>query len=118
MFVNRFALIRTVEFDVEVGEDRFALRIELFVSESNPHTFRARAWRTEVYRIQSTFPQEALTGEPKHQPSDEVILIDWSSNIRGEYSTYEAESAAAALEIVIEDIHGTVDRAVGHMTTE
>jgi hypothetical protein len=75
------ALVQIVEFDVVLGDDSFALRVELFQDKTRRRTFRANIWRNELYRIQSTFPQKPSTGQPEHQPSDEVILIDWSTNV-------------------------------------
>src|SRR5260370_7609984 len=83
-----YALVKTVEFDVVLGDDSFALRVELFQDKTRRQTFRANIWRNELYRIQSTFPQNPSTGRPEHQPSDEVILIDWSSNLRGNSSSF------------------------------
>jgi hypothetical protein len=51
------------------------LRLEILEKVTQPGLFRARVWRIESYRLQSTFPQE--NGEPSHAPSDELILKDF-----------------------------------------
>jgi len=108
-----YALVKTVEFDVVLGDDSFALRVELFQDKTRRQTFRANIWRNELYRIQSTFPQNPSTGRPEHQPSDEVVLIDWSSNLRGNYSVFKAASSAAALNMVLKAIRAALDHAAG-----
>jgi len=75
--------------------------------------FRANIWRDESFRIQSTFPQNPSTGRPAHDPSDEGVLIDWSTNLPANYSTFEAASPTAALNLVIKAIQSTLDRATG-----
>jgi len=104
-----YALVKTVEFDVVLGDDSFALRVELFQDKTRRRTFRANIWRSEFYRIQSTFPQNPSTGLPEHQPSDEVVLIDWSANVRGNYSVFKAASSTAALNMVLKVIRAALD---------
>ena len=108
-----YALVKTVEFDVDLDDDSFALRVELFQDKTRRRTFRAKIWRNEFYRIQSTFPQLPSTGQPEHQPSDEVILIDWSTNVRGNYSIFKAPSSAAALNMVLKAIRAALDHTTG-----
>ncbi len=108
-----YTLVKTVQFDVVLGDDAFALRVELFQDISNKRMFHADIWRNEFYRIQSTFPQNPATGRPQDHPSDEVILIDWSTNVSGDYSLFEATTAKVALNIVLGDIRSTLDRATG-----
>jgi len=104
-----YELVKTVEFDVVLGDDSFALRVELFEDKTRRRTFRANIWRNEFYRIQSTFPQNASTAQPEHQPSDEVILIDWSTNLRGNFSVFKATSSTAALNLVLKAIRAALD---------
>ncbi len=98
-----YELVKVVESDVEIGDDRFPLRVELFQNTNDAHRFRARIWRTEMYRIQSTFPQDELTHEPVDRPSDETILVDHSLYLGRSYSEFEAESQEAALQLILKD---------------
>jgi hypothetical protein len=68
------------------GYDDLRFRIELIVDVVKPDNVRARIWRKEFYRLQPTFPQEKL--QPKHEPCDELILIE-------ETSILDAEAVAA-----------------------
>jgi len=68
--------VRTLELLVPLTDDDVAtLRLEILEEATQPGAFRARFWRIESYRLQSTFPQE--NGEPSHPPSDELILKDF-----------------------------------------
>ena len=104
--MNRlFRLIATYEFTIDVGEEsvpsgveddhEVPVRLELFrdVGEANMH--RARIWRLQHYRLQSTFPQKG--GGPKDDPSDERILVEEQSWTGGELDAFTAESDEAAL---------------------
>jgi len=108
-----FTLQRTVELDVTEGDDAFTLRVELFQDPSDQTRFRVHIWRTEFYRIQSTFPQDPETGGPAHKASDEVLLIDWSTNLAGDYSHFKAENVEAAIDAVLSDVRRTLNRATG-----
>ena len=99
-----FTLIKTVAFDVQIADvDTFTLRLELFQDDEDDRRFKVGMWRTEFFRIQSTFPQAASTGGPEHDPSDEVVLVDWSHNLAGQYSDFKAANPDAALNTVLED---------------
>jgi hypothetical protein len=98
-----YELIKTVEFDVTLGDDGFTVRIELFRSTTNVNHFRAHIWRSEFFRIQSTFPQDGKTHQPADQPSDELIFTDYSSQFKGRYSDFQAESEDVALQVIFDD---------------
>jgi len=72
-----FRVVTAIELMLPLPEDEIELRIELLESFSQPGQFRARLWRLEFYRLQSTFPQNQ--GQPSHEPSDEVILKEFES---------------------------------------
>src|SRR5260370_7469854 len=83
-----YALVKTVEFDVVLGDDSFALRVELFQDKTRSQTFRANIWRNELYRIQSTFPQNPSTGRPEHPPPDQPLPSASSPNLPANYTSY------------------------------
>ena len=108
-----YELIKTMEVDLELGNDSFSLRIELFQSTSSSGWFRARLWRTEFYRLQSTFPQDTNSGQPAHHPSDEIIQIYWSPYPSQDYQYFQAEDPPAALQRVLDDVRRFVERVAG-----
>jgi hypothetical protein len=115
-----FELAKVVEFDIEIIDDSFGIRIELFQAVSDANRFRARLWRDEFFRVQPTFPQDENTGEPAHEPSDEAIFVDSDMWLSGKCNDFRAETAENALQSVLDDfknflVHtiGEDDQAVG-----
>ena len=99
-----FELAKIIEFDVEVAEDHFSLRLELFQDISDAQRFRARIWRLELYRIQSTFPQNETDGQPSDHPSDESIFVDTGSWLSQRYEDFQAETPDRAIQIILNDL--------------
>jgi hypothetical protein len=108
-----FELIKTIDFDVALGTDGFNLRIELLRAISAPNHFRAHIWRSEFYRIQSTFPQNYETHDPADPPSDELIFIDYSTQLGGDYSDFQADDETVALQMVLDDCQRFLKRIMG-----
>lgn len=110
---HMYEVIKVVEFDMDLDFDSFSLRIELLQSATAPDWFRVHVWRTELYRLQSTFPQDKQSGQPLHEPSDENILVDWSSCLSQDYKHFQANNPEAALELVLDDIQRFLVRVTG-----
>jgi hypothetical protein len=113
-----FEMIKTYELDIDVGspvgnEERFSLRIELFRSTSDKRVFRYKTWRTELFRIQSTFPQNEFGGH-KHDPSDEMIWVEFSLPHFGSCEELIADNPEEALKKII----GNFSKALEHITSE
>lgn len=108
-----YELVKTIEFDVALDEDSFNLRIELFRATSSQNHFRAHIRRSEFYRIQSTFPQDHETHKPVDPPSDELIFIDYSSQLNGDYSDFQADDEATALQLILDDCQRFLQRIAG-----
>jgi hypothetical protein len=108
-----YELIKTVEFDVSIGDDAFILRVELFRVASDHNYFRAHIWRREFFYIQSAFPQDDKTHEPIDPPSTENILVDYSYQLSGKYSHFQAESPAAALQVILDDFKRWLEHIQG-----
>ena len=95
-----FILVETYEFQVEIGEDEWPTRVELFEAINKPNTYRARIWQTEFFRIQPTFSHDDKS-DPKHEPSDEEIQIDQNSLLAGDFSQFTAKNREDALNKVV-----------------
>jgi hypothetical protein len=96
-----FELIRTVELDLTLDDETWPTRIEIFRDTERSDFFRCRVWQLELFRIQSTGPQER--GHPAHQPSDHLLMVEWNGPHVGLYKDFVAESAEAALSKVMAD---------------
>ena len=94
-----FDVVSVSEADVEMGDESFRLRFEITRSRKDRRRYRAHLLRAELYRIQPTSPQSK--GQPRHQPSDELIWVDWTSILRGYDTPYRARSPAEAEQRVL-----------------
>jgi hypothetical protein len=98
-----YELEKIIEFDIELSDVRNTLRIELFRNLSEPRHFRAHIWGSEFFRIQSSFPRDRVTDQPAHEPSDEIVLVDYSHYLSGDYRDFEAESLESAAAMILDD---------------
>jgi hypothetical protein len=109
--LDAYQLERTIELDINYGveDENISIRIEILRNLKKDGFYRSRVIRSELYRIQSTFPQQ--DGNPKHQPSDELIWVDdnflWSYDDDILASSYDS-----ALKIVLEAIHDKVQQSL------
>lgn len=102
-FRHTYELVKVLEIDVDIGNEQFSLRLELLQCTLESNCFRAHISRPEFCRIQSTFPQNQ-EGQPVHQPSDEVIFVNWSYYLSRDYTRFEALSPDDAIQLVLNDI--------------
>jgi hypothetical protein len=100
--LDLYDLVRVSEFALGVGEESFRVRLELARSRSSRRTFRASVRRAELYRIQSAFPLK--DGRPAHEPSDEIVLVDWSGILRRFREPFSAPSVAEAERLVLDEV--------------
>ncbi len=108
-----FGLVTLVEFDVQIYDDAFSLRVELFRSLKEPGLFRARLWRDEHFRIQSEFPFDQRSRRPADEPSSELILVNWETNLLRTKPMFKAKNVDEALELVLMDIGKFLEHASG-----
>lgn len=92
-----FELLRTVEFDVAIGEAATAIRVELFQAMDDATRFRARVWQREELPLAA----EADEGEARDLPE---VLAERAVDLGEEYLDFEAEDSDAALQVVLEDL--------------
>lgn len=96
-----FELVRTVEVDLTLDDETWPTRFEIFRDTERSDFYRCRVWQLELFRIQSSFPQEGAN--PAHQPSDHLLMVEWNGPHVGLYEDFVAESAEAALSKVMAD---------------
>ena len=101
--LDLYDLVRVSEFDLGLGEESFRVRLELARSRSSRGTFRASVRRAEMYRIQSTH----------HEPSDEMVLVDWSGILRQFREPFSAPSVAAAERLVLGEVEAWLSHSRG-----
>lgn len=110
-----YELVRSVEMDLQLGEDSLTFRIELLRNPERADRFRCHVWELEMFRLKPTFPQDG-DNEPAHV-SDDVLMVDRGiprSQIAYPREDIVAPDIDAALEIVLHDLKSFLD----HATTE
>lgn len=96
--VRGFELVRTLELDLDLGDDAFAVRVELLSDLATPTRFRARLWRLERHHLQPSFPSK--DGRPTGPTTDEIILREWSPP-DVDLAAFEAPDPTAAVNHVL-----------------
>lgn len=88
-------VVRTLELDPISfpSGDSLSFRIEIQRRLAEPHDFRVRVWRTELFQLTPTFP----SGAAPHESTENVLVNDDSYS--GEISGSSADEVlASALE--------------------
>jgi hypothetical protein len=107
-----FELKRTIEFDFQLGDDYFPMRVEVFQDIANPNQFRCRIWKLEFYRLQPSFPQDN-DGEPSDFSADEQVWFDWGHNLSNDYQLFTAKDSDDALAKILADVKQFLIRVTG-----
>ncbi len=106
-----FELVRTVEVDLELGEELIPQRIELLRAVDDPTRFRCRIWELEYFRLRPTFPQDEA-GEPEHE-SDDELLVERAHQLKRNYLDFTAPDEEAALQRVWGDLLERLEHWIG-----
>jgi hypothetical protein len=102
-----YELAKICELDIQLGEDSYTLRIELFRNTEKECHFRCHAWELEMFRLAPSFPVDE-SNEPAHA-CDDVVMVDRGiprSSIRYPVEDIVAPNVDAAFEIVLGDLKG------------
>ena len=92
-------ITKVVEFDLQLGDESWPIRIEVLSNTESRRHFRCRIWQGEFFRIQSTFPT-GDDGLPRDHPSDELVWVRFNGPKLGDYDNFTADDANAALATV------------------
>jgi hypothetical protein len=110
-----FELVKTVEVDLEFGDEMWPTRFEILRDTERQDLFRCRVWQLELFRIQSTFPQSG--DRPAHEPSDHGLIVEWEGPHVGHYDDFVAADADVALRKVMEDFRKFLEHTTGEKAT-
>ena len=108
-----FDLVRTLEVDLEIEDDAWPVRIELYRDQEDDTHFRARVWLLETFRIQPTFPQSDQ-GLPQEDAGDEDVLVEWSYNLGEDFNSFAAESDDEAVKMIVSALEDFAAQAEGN----
>lgn len=102
-----YELVKVLEFDVDLGDDIFSLRLEVFRSLEDNCRFRAHLWTRRIFRIEFT----NLQGDrPSYYPLEEEIIVNFSHYLTNNYDDFRADSLEAAIELIIDDLKRFLDK--------
>lgn len=104
-----FVLVRTLELDVELGDEPMVLRVEIFEARHRKQLYRARLWRRDLYRMTPSFPRDE-TDEPTER-TDDTVFVEWPELLEGDYDEIIAPNAEAAEERVVDDLRRSLAAA-------
>lgn len=111
-----FELVKTVEVDLQFGDEMWPMRFEILRDTERKDHFRCRIWQLEFFTIQSTFPQSG--GRPAHEPSDHRLIVEWDGGTHiGHYDDFVATDAEAALSNVIQDFRKFLEHTTREKAT-
>ena len=92
-----YELVRTIEFDMEMGDKFLPTRVEVFRDTQRKRHFRCHMWELEYYHVESTFSRDRRGNEPG-APSDEPILVERTWELSSKFLDFQAPNAEAALK--------------------
>ena|SRR2546426_1006954 len=92
-----YELVRTIEFDMEMGDKFLPTRVEVFRDTQRKRHFRCHMWELEYYHVESTFSRDPKSKLPS-APSDEPILVERTWELSSKFLDFEAANAEAALK--------------------
>ena len=95
-----FELVRTIEFDVAIGENAVPVRVEILQAIDDPTRFRARVWQREEMPLPA--PEEGTEKGPEIGPAQ--VLVERPVDLGDDYLDFAAEDADGALHAVLEDL--------------
>jgi hypothetical protein len=111
-----FELVKTVELDIQFDdEDAWTTRIELLRDTEQLERYRCHVWELELFRLTPSFPRTE-EDNPAHATDDTIMVErgiacgDVASILN---KPFEAPSAEAALEMVLEDLNKFLEHTTG-----
>jgi hypothetical protein len=106
-----YALVRTLEFDLEVGGHFLPTRVELFKDTERAGRWRCRLWERELFHLSLTVP---FGGRKKRRAeSDEELLVERTWELSDRFEDFEARSAKAAIKLFMVSLKEYLKRVAG-----
>ena len=105
-----FTLVRTLEFDVKVGEHLVPIRIELYQNMADKYNFRCRMWEFETFKFLPT-----ISGDDNTEtiPLSNSFIVERTNLLSDSYSSFVAEDEDDAINRVLYDLMERVKKWSG-----
>lgn len=97
------------EFDVVFGDETYPINIELYQDVNDSKRFRCRVMQAELLLVK-VFVFVESDNAIEVVECTKTILVDWSTNLSGDYDDFFAEHIDVAMTIVSEDIRNYLVR--------
>lgn len=109
-----YELAKTVEVDIQLGEDSWTTRIELLHNTERADHFRCHVWELELHRLTPSFPRDE-NNMPSHITDASILVERGIAHSRVAYPVQDiiAPSADAALDAVISDLKRFLEHVTG-----
>lgn len=114
-----FELVRTIEFDITLGEDVFPLRLEVLSDTEDRNRFRCRIAEHESYDVQPTFTMDKQSSAPLHGSCSVLLLVgDNAPFLLGpEFDDFNATDTDDATRKAVAEVKATLARMLGKAAT-
>jgi hypothetical protein len=106
-----FALVNTLEFDLEVGGHFLPTRVELFQDTERKGHWRCRLWERELFHLTLTVPTDGR--KKQRAQSDEELLVERTWELSDRFEDFEARSAKAAMKLFMNSLKEYLKRVAG-----
>jgi hypothetical protein len=109
-----FELVKTIELDIQFGEDSWTTRIELLRDAERADHFRCHVWQLELHRLTPSFPRDE-NGLPAHVTDACIFTEEGVPRSRIAYPLEDivAPNVDSALEIVLDDLKSFLKHVTG-----
>ncbi len=107
-----FELVKTIETDIDFGDDSWSIRIELFRDTEAINYYRCHVWEMELFRLTPSFPKDDAD-RPK-DITDDIIMVDRGiAHSKIDYKRFKANNDDEAVEIIIDDLKYYLEHVTG-----
>jgi hypothetical protein len=109
-----YELVKTIEVDIQLGEDSWTTRVELLRNTEKSDHFRCRVWELELYRLTPSFPRDE-NNLPAHITDSPIFVERGIANSRIKYPHEDVVTpdADSALQIVLGDLKRFLEHVTG-----
>jgi hypothetical protein len=107
-----YELIKVIEVDIELGEDAWTARIELFQDTERKDFFRCNVWERELFRLIPSFPRDE-NNEPAHFTDDAILVKRPIAHSKLDYKGFVAPDQDTALKMIIDDLKYFLEYVTG-----
>jgi hypothetical protein len=109
-----YELVKTVEVDIQLGDDLWTTKVELLRDTEKANHFRCRVWELELHRLTPSFPRDK-NNLPAHITDVPIFVERGIAHSRIKYppEVIVAPDVESAIETVMSDLKRFLEHATG-----